>query len=87
MEGKQASCESEQHTQKANVAETNMVRRLMSNLRTPIIIFLPTAVNEVVKICETESHLSVVRPMFDNDCYQTIRFQLIFANWLEYLRA
>lgn len=50
LEGKQASCENEQHIQDANVAEANMVRRLLSNLRIPIIIELPTVANEVVKI-------------------------------------
>ena len=50
LEGTQASLENEQYIQDENVAETNMVRRLMSNLRIPIIIDLPTIANEAVKI-------------------------------------
>lgn len=50
LEGKQASRESEQHAQDANVAEVNMVRRLMSNLRIPINIMLPTVAKEAEKI-------------------------------------
>lgn len=51
-EGKQASLEDEQHVQDENVAEANMMKRLMLNPRNPITIRLPTAVNEVMKICE-----------------------------------
>ena len=55
LEGKQASLEMELHHQDENVAEADMVRRLMSNKRdeathlprTPIIIWSPTVVNEV----------------------------------------
>jgi hypothetical protein len=50
LEGKQASRESEQHAQDANVAEVNMVRRLMSNLRIPINIMLPTVAREAERI-------------------------------------
>jgi len=51
-EGKQASLAGEQHAQDENVAEANMMRRLMSNPRNPIIIGLPKAVNEAGKIYE-----------------------------------
>jgi hypothetical protein len=47
LEGKQASLETELHRQDENVAEADMVRRLMSNLRTPITIDTPTVANEV----------------------------------------
>ena len=50
MEGTQASLEGEQHSQDENVAETEMVRRLLSNLRIPTIVELPTVANEVVEI-------------------------------------
>ena len=48
-EGKQASLEGEPHSQDENVAEVDMVRRLMPNPRTPINMEPPTAVNEVVR--------------------------------------
>jgi hypothetical protein len=48
LEGKQASLEAELHRQKENVAEADMVRRSMSNPRTPISIEPPTVANEVV---------------------------------------
>lgn len=51
MEGKQASRENEQHFQDANVAEVNMVKRLLLNLRIPIIFDAPTVANEVWKTC------------------------------------
>lgn len=54
-EGKQASLEDEQHVQDENVAEANMMKRLMLNPRNPIIIGLPTVVNEVRKIYEIQS--------------------------------
>ena len=47
LEGKQASLEMELHRQDENVAEADMVRREMSNPRTPIIIYTPTIANEV----------------------------------------
>ncbi len=51
-EEKQASLEDEQHIQDENVAEANMMKRLLLNLRIPITTKLSTAVNEVVKIYE-----------------------------------
>jgi hypothetical protein len=51
-EGKQTGLEDEQHIQDENVAEANMMKRLLLNLRIPITTELPTAVNEVVKIHE-----------------------------------
>ena len=51
LEGKQASRESEQHIQDANVAEVDMVKRLLLNLRIPIIFDAPTVANEVWKTC------------------------------------
>ena len=52
LEGKQASRENEQHFQDANVAEVNMVKRLLLNLRIPIIFDAPTVANEVWKTCK-----------------------------------
>jgi len=46
-EGTQASREGKLYPQDANVAEVDMVRLLMSNPRTPIIINPPTIANEV----------------------------------------
>jgi hypothetical protein len=46
---KQASLEAESHCQDENVAEADMVRRSMSNLRTPINMWPPTVTNEAVR--------------------------------------
>jgi len=48
-EEKQASLEGESHSQDENVAEADMVRRLMSKSRMPINTELPTVTNEVVR--------------------------------------
>ena len=47
LEGTQASREGESHSQEANVAEADMVKHSMPNLRTPITIETPTAINWV----------------------------------------
>ena len=49
LEGKQASLEKELYLQDENVAEADMVRREMSNPRTPIIIIPPTIANEAAR--------------------------------------
>ena len=55
---KQASLEGELHSQEENVAEADMVRRLMSNLRTPINMDIPTVANEVWRRAENEISLT-----------------------------
>ena len=46
---KRARLESESHTQDEHVTEADMVRRLMSNLRLPTTIEMPTVTNEALR--------------------------------------
>lgn len=71
-EGKQASLETELHRQDENVAETDKVRLIMSNPRTPITMSPPTVANEAERRAESEDSVTLCPATLNDDSESSV---------------